>query len=473
MGGPPPPPMPFGMMRPAAPAFNPQVAQIKKIPKTTKLKGVQWTKIMPNQLGNTIFANLPAMDDILKEMPYDKLEEDFAAKKVAQKEPGEKEKPKAANIIDSKKTQNIAILAKGLGGLKPDEIRKAVERVDERVLKEPSIIKSFVQCVPTKDEVDQINEFTAADPDNYKLLGPAEHFCLEMYKIPQLEKKLNALEAKMTYPSKYSDLLSDVSTVDAACDQLLESQGLKKMFGYILMFCNFLNSNTPRAGFLGFKLGSLAKLSDAKTGDNKRTFVNVLAEYIQENQPDLVKFTEEIAKADDVTRVPGAQLEGDINGLIKSVKDIENAVKVIERGLEKTPDDEGSKRFMEYMNDFLAKSTDESKSLKEKYNLMWEKYKKVLAFFNEDVSKPQPPEEFFKMFADFNAAWDKSVEENTKAKEEAARKKRLEEQKAARMRQKAAEAEKKANKGGVAVDNGIMGDLEEMLSKSGGTRKKK
>lgn len=430
---------------------------------------------MPNQLGNTIFAKLPELDNILKDMPYERLEEDFAAKKIVQKDPGEKEKPKAANIIDSKKTQNIAILAKGLGGLKADEIRKAVERVDERVLKESSLIKSFVQCVPTKDEIDQINDFTAADPDNYKLLGPAEHFCLEMYKIPQLEKKLNALEAKMTYPSKYSDLLSDVTTVDTACDQLLESQGLKKMFGYILMFCNFLNSNTPRAGFLGFKLNSLAKLSDAKAGDNKRTFVNILADYIQENQPDLVKFTDEIAKADDVTRVPGAQLEGDINGLIKSVKDIENAVKVIERGLEKTPDDEGSKKFMEYMNDFLAKSTDESKSLKEKYNSMWEKYKKVLAFFNEDVNKPQPPEEFFKMFADFSAAWNKSVEENTKAKEEAARKKRLEEQKAARMKQKAAEAEKKKKKKAAAGgdDDAIMNDLEEMLSKGGGSRKKK
>lgn len=467
--------MPFGMMRPAAPAFNPQVAQIKKIPKTTKLKGVQWTKIMPNQLGNTIFAKLPALDDVLKEMPYEKLEEDFAAKKVAQKEPGEKEKPKAANIIDSKKTQNIAILTKGLGGLKPDEVRKAVERVDERVLKEPSLVKSFAACVPTKDEIDQINDFLTMDPDNYKLLGPAEHFCMELYKVPQLEKKLNALEAKMTYPSKYADLLADVSTVDSACDQLLESEGLKKMFGYILMFCNFLNSNTPRAGFLGFKLGSLAKLSDAKAGDNKRTFVNILAEYIQENHPELVDFTKEIAKADDVTRVPGAQLEGDINGLIKSVKDIAAAVKVIEKGLEKTPDDEGSKKFMEYMNEFLDKSTDESKSLKDKYNAMFEKYKKVLAFFNEDVNKPQPPEEFFKMFADFSNAWNKSVEDNAKAKEEAARKKRLEEQKAKRMKQKQEEEEKKKKKAGAAGAGGggdIMNDVEEMLSKSGARKKK-
>ena len=463
------------MMRPAAPAFNPQVAQIKKIPKTQKLKGVQWTKIMPNQINGTIFTKLPELDGILKKMPYEMLETDFAAKKIEAKAE-EAAKPKAANIIDSKKTQNIAILAKGLGGLKPDEIRKAVEKLDERVLKEASLVKAFVNCVPTKDEIDQINDFVSADPDNYKLLGPAEHFCLEMNKIPQLEKKLNALADKMTYPSKYADLIADVTTVDTACDQLLESKGLKKMFSYILMFCNFLNSNTPRAGFVGFKLGSLAKLSDAKAGDNKRTFVNILAQYIQDNEPELVKFTDEISKADDVTRVPGAQLEGDINALIKSVRDIAASVKTIEKDLEKTPDDEGSKYFMDYMNDFLAKSTDESKSLKDKYTAMFEKYKKVLAFFNEDVNKPQPPEEFFKMFADFSAAWKRSVEENTKAKAEAERKARLEKQKAERMKQKAADDEKKKKKKLVIANDAggnIENDLEEMLARGAAGPKKK
>ena len=97
-------------MRPAAPAFNPQVAQIKKIPKTQKLKGVQWTKIMPNQINGTIFTKLPELDGILKKMPYEMLETDFAAKKIEAKAE-EAAKPKAANIIDSKKTQNIAILA--------------------------------------------------------------------------------------------------------------------------------------------------------------------------------------------------------------------------------------------------------------------------------------------------------------------------------------------------------------------------
>ena len=72
---------------------------------------------------------------------------------------------------------------------------------------------------------------------------------------------------------------------------------------------------------------------------------------------------------------------------------------------------------------------------------MKEHYVAVIKYFGEDATKVVPPEEFFPAISNFVTAWNQAIAENTKIREEAARKARLAE---AEAKRKAEMAKKKA-----------------------------
>jgi len=279
--------------------------------------------------------------------------------------------------------------------------------------------------------------------------------------VNMLQPKLTAFGNKMAYPSKLTDLTADVHTIDKACVETLESKSLLKVFEYILMFVNFLNSGTNRAGVAGFKLNTLAKLRDAKTTDNKQNMIHILVKFMEEKHPELLKFADEIPHVMEVSKIAGAQLEGDINQLAKSVREIQQAVDQISKA--DIPDREP---FVQIMTAFLDHATQEVESLKEQHARMKEHLTEVIKYFGEDATKVIPPEEFFPEISNFVTAWNAAIAENEKAREEAARKARLAEAEAKRkeeMNKKkaaahAAGAGAKEHKQRAVVDE-LMGDV--------------
>jgi len=390
-----------------------------------------WVKLQPKALEGTMFTKFQAkdLDSILAEMPYEMLESNFAAKvieKNADDAAHAEKKQQTANIIDGKTSQAIAIFVKGFKGLSIPEIIAALQRCDEKVF-EVGMVGTLLKCLPSKEDMAAIHEFLQKEENGAAMLGVAENFALEITKVNMLEPKLKAFGAKMAYPNKLTDLTADVHTVDKACVETLESKSLMSIFEYILMFVNFLNSGTNRAGVAGFKLNTLAKLRDAKTSDNKQNMIHVLVKFMEDKHPELLKFPEEIPHVMEVSKVAGAQLEGDINQLAKSVREIQDAVKQVSEA--DIPDREP---FVEIMTAFLDHATQEIESLKEQHTRMRDHLTEVIKYFGEDASKFIPPEEFFPEIANFVTAWNTAIAENEKAREEAARKARLAEAEAKR-----------------------------------------
>jgi len=387
-----------------------------------------WVKLQPKALEGTVFSKFQDLDQILDEMPYEMLETSFAAKVVEKKSEEDKQEKKqqTVNIIDGKTSQAIAIFVKGFKGLSIPEIIAALQRCDEKIF-EVGMINTLLKCLPSKEELAAINEFLQKEENAASLLGVAENFALEITKVNMLEPKLKAFGNKMAYPNKLTDLTADVHTIDKACVETLESKSLMSIFEYILMFVNFLNTGTNRAGVSGFKLNTLAKLRDAKTTDNKQNMIHILVKFMEDKHPELLKFPEEIPHVMEVSKVAGAQLEGDINALAKSVREIEEAVKQITAA--NIPD---SEPFLGIMNAFLEHATQEVESLKDQHKRMKDHFIEVIKYFGEDATKVMPPEEFFPQIADFVTAWNAAIAENAKAREEAARKARLAEAEAKR-----------------------------------------
>eukprot|EP00727_Mastigamoeba_balamuthi_P013152 m51a1_g846 putative actin binding protein (1219) ;mRNA; r:772688-777832 len=450
MGGPPPPPPPPGMRGPpplpgmgrgmgmaAVPQFNQAVTKIPKA--STKMKGLQWTKIPPKALGQTIFAKLGKLEDI--PIPTEELENEFGQKKV---EVGEndaaKEKKKGpVQIIDGKTSQNVAILLKGFRGRSIPEIVTGMRTLDEHMF-EVGVVNAMIKCLPSKDDIANIEEFLKSNTEESKELGLAETFALEINKVSMVDVKMAAFSGKLGYPNKYQDLVTDVKTLHAACAQVMASTKFTRVIEIILMLGNFLNSGTPRGGVTGFKISILAKLGDTKSTDNKRTFLNYLVNYISKHFPDYKDFPAEMSGVALACNVAGQQLEGDINSLAKSVREIETAVQKVS-----SSEAEDKQPFVDIMTAFLDKAKTEVEELRNSFKEMNDLYVKMIGFYGEDTSKPQPPEEFFREFNQFFDNWDRANKENERLKEQAEKEAKREIERQKREALKAENAKKKAD----------------------------
>jgi hypothetical protein len=72
----------------------------------------------------------------------------------------------------------------------------------------------------------------------------------------------------------------------------LKSDKILHTLEYCLAVGNYLNN--PKQQCLGFRFGALLKLADVKTRDSKITLLHMLARIIQENEPDLLTFVNEL-----------------------------------------------------------------------------------------------------------------------------------------------------------------------------------
>lgn len=453
--GPPPPPGPGGVRgllgRLTGPALP---SALKDLPKPkVAVKGIQWVKIPPKSLNNTIFMQLKDLESI--KIPFDILEQEFAAKVKEKK--AENDTPKVkASIIDPKLAQNIAILLKGFKNRSLDDILNGIKNFDEFMFQDPVIVTAFTKCLPSKDDLENIKTHLAQD--NHQPLGIADKFAYEVSKLIMVDAKLRAMTYKLEFSGKVDDLKPDLRTVEKGCQQILESPKFKKMLGVILMIGNFLNHGTPRGSCPAFKIGLLSKLQDTKTADGSHNLMHFLCRYISDNESlkDLLTLKEDLESALETTKVSGQTFDSDIGTLGKNVREIETSVNELTKV---APDD----RFIPAMTTFLTKAKTEVDLLKTMNENVKELYTKMLVYLGEDTEKPPPPEEFFKEFKTFMDNFDKAMTDNDTEREKAEKDAKMA---AARAKKAEDNAKRLAKKAEISQkENAVVEDmLEDVMS---------
>ncbi|EAL50648.1 formin homology 2 family protein [Entamoeba histolytica] len=442
-GMPPPPPGGFGF-RPAAPKPNAYVTMLPK--PTKKVKNFQWQKLTDRQLQGTVFLKMDTLDKI--PIDFKMIEEQFKVPERAKPtEAKETKKQGPVCILDGKQNQTLTITLKGFKNKTIKEVCVAVNKCDASLFEEASAVRNLQKAIPSKEEMEPVYAYYKEHNGDESNIGVAEQFAYALSNIQSVNIKLEAFACKLEFPVKLSEILPDIKKVEVACKQLLESKKLLRLMEVILLIGNYLNQGTARAKCHGFSFNTLQKLSDTKTGDNKRTLLHFIASIVEEKyKDDVLGWDEEIIGVVDASKVPGAQFESEIGGLEKTFATIESSVK-------KVKEEEGCD-FLSVMNAFILASKQDLVDLKETYQKTMVIYKDVLKYFGENVSKPPAPEEFFKPLASFIESWKNARKDNAKAKEQEEKE-----------RKKAEEAKKKAQlaaarKAGGKVD--ALGDVDTM-----------
>ncbi|KAM3618836.1 uncharacterized protein V6R79_025549 [Siganus canaliculatus] len=164
-------------------------------------------------------------------------------------------------------------------------------------------ITSLRRYVPTMDDVEMYKSHKGPVTE----LHIVDQYMMEMCNIPYLSTQLDLLLTLRELPVGVSDLQPLIHQKIRMCSQLNSCRSFVSVLEYLLTIGNYLNENARKGKAKGFRLSSLAKLSQLRGRDRKFTLVHALVEQIMLREPHLAAFTQELAEFETV---PGASIKG-------------------------------------------------------------------------------------------------------------------------------------------------------------------
>ncbi|KAG7957492.1 hypothetical protein I3843_11G178000 [Carya illinoinensis] len=180
--------------------------------------------------------------------------------------------PQYIQIIDPKKSQNLAILLRALN-VTIEEVCDALHEGNELP---PDFVQTLLKMAPTADEELKLRLFSG----ELSQLGPADRFLKALVDIPFAFKRLEALLFMSTLQEEVTTTKESFATLEVACKELRNSRLFLKLLEAVLKTGNRMNDGTFRGGAQAFKLDTLLKLSDVKGVDGKTTLLNFVVQEI-------------------------------------------------------------------------------------------------------------------------------------------------------------------------------------------------
>ncbi|KAJ3020034.1 UNVERIFIED_CONTAM: hypothetical protein HDU68_010388 [Siphonaria sp. JEL0065] len=416
MGGPPPPP-PFAGGPPPPPGGSSLPGGIPLPPpkatnlSTKPLKSLNWTKIPPVKIRETVFATLDdaKIHEQLRDS-YSEFEDLFAAKELKEMKKdatkGSSESitagaagSKEITFLDSKRSQNANIMLKAIK-MSPTIIAQAVETCDLETLKQ-FIIGELLKVVPTDDEIISIKQYE----DQVDSLAVAEKFFQLMSGINNYELKLKAMYFQASYDELLDDVENMIGWLKRATWDVRDSGKFKELLTVILALGNYMNSG-QRGGAYGFKLNTLLKLVDTKSSvqARKHTLLHYLTEIMPKKFPQVVGFQDELAHVDDGAKVTIPQ----IRQIVVTIRDNLDSIKSLLTKLEKDPT---GTTFYTKLNAFYSTAFATYQDVDARFKSAEKEFETIVNLYGEDV-KTTTPEEFFGIFSKFVAAYNQARVDN-------------------------------------------------------------
>ncbi|PWA51142.1 formin, FH2 domain-containing protein [Artemisia annua] len=179
---------------------------------------------------------------------------------------------KFVQLIEVKKSQNLAILLKALN-VTTEQVCDAVKKGTELPAE---LIATLLKMAPTQDEELKLRLYNG----DINQLGPSERFLKNLVEIPHAFKRLEALLFMSTVHEDYNMAKESFTTLEVACNKLRSSRLFLRLLEAVLKTGNRMNDGTFRGGAQAFKLDTLLKLSDVKGTDGKTTLLSFVVQEI-------------------------------------------------------------------------------------------------------------------------------------------------------------------------------------------------
>lgn len=321
---------------------------------TSNLPTFNWQPMRQNQVRGTIFSQIRDQESIIRSIDFKEFEEQF---KLAQRAPKSGAKqlklaPVKESLLELNRRRNVGISLRKLA-LPIDELVGIVENLSfEHVSLDKIELMSLASMIPTEQDMQSCREYESQG-EPLSSLGDEDKYLCEIGKIERLRQRIEILaylkyfEEPKEHPNDPTEESSDplssstlrLERLEQAAKALQESEGIRLLMEYVLIFGNYLNSSKSRVPASGFKLQALDLLIEARSPSNRsRHLLHFLAQTIAKvSRPEPGNSGEKAQPCDSKsTRLP-YDLETVLIHLEEAAKvsleTLANDIAAIERGL--------------------------------------------------------------------------------------------------------------------------------------------
>ncbi|XP_028175572.1 protein cappuccino isoform X2 [Ostrinia furnacalis] len=432
ISGPPPPPgqMPYSgpVPFPAPPVggWSMQRSTLRKTPvkPAAPMKPLYWTRILANQVappcqGESDSVLLKPLWLEIEETNLDNIEEftDLFSRQVVKapvkKKVEVKTKIQPVKILDSKRSQNVGILAQSLH-VEFSEIENAIYNFDTSVVSLEAL-QQIYELRATDEELAMIKEHLKSKSD--VPLDRPEAFLHDLSGIPNFAERISCFMFQADFEDAASTTMHKLDNLKHTCEFLMTSESLKKLFAIILTLGNYMNGGNGQRGQAdGFGLEILSKLKDVKSKQSNVTLLHfIVRTYMRACGGALAAACAlPVPEPGDVARAAALDFQDVAAGLAALTHNLEackeKTKKILDSGahLEESPSGEGPKRlevFREKMSTFLNAAEEKLKTEYENLEDCRSKFIATIKFYQytpkcgkvEDCE----PKEFFSLWTSF------------------------------------------------------------------------
>jgi len=278
-------------------------------------------------------------------------------------------------------------------------IKQAIIEMDPILTKD--LLISLKYMFPLTDEEKTLYEEYHGDKD---ILSSADLFYLELLPVPRLEQKINSLLFKNQFDEQVEVMLETASILQNASEELQSSQQFAKILKWIFTIGSFLTKATRSSDTVGFSLDSLPKIIQTKTGEGKQNFIDYLVSKIEDRNPEILHFEEELPHLEQASKVSieilnlhKKETESELNELSKEITFYEQSQNTFNE----------SDQFLNVMKPFLSYAEKKLSEVTLALEAAINSFQSTVDYFGDD-QKVATPNSFFSNVVSFAHAFRRS-----------------------------------------------------------------
>lgn len=351
----------------------------KKFVPNKPIKKVHWCAITPQKISPKSFWAICQEEKLASDDIFAGLADKFPQReaKVGLQTSFSLKKDIDLRIIDRKCAQNLLILLNSsLKKYSAEQIKQSILRCNTSILNS-DVIQQLIRCLPLPDQIIRLYEIQSGGDK----LSESEEFIAVLGSIENVVPRLKSLNFKLCIEDMIQTVEQNVLSGIEACKQIISSQKLAKVLELILLFGNYMNSDSVNGQAYGFELSILTKLKDTKDSNNKQTLLHYLVETIERKFPEVLTFGEEIHHSKKASRIQIVNIQEIMLEMDASLEDLKLTLQSSKES--QSSDD----IFTNVMVDFSVKSFGRVVDLKALILKMETCYKEVADYFAFDPKK--------------------------------------------------------------------------------------
>lgn len=124
---------------------------------------------------------------------------------------------------------------------------------------------------------------------------------VKLIQLPHLADRVKGMLFQVRFRQNIDLLKSSMELLLVACHDLRNAPLFRRLCQVILHIGNYMNGTNYAGGAFGFKIASINRLVDTKSG-NGQNLLHFLERQVSTNFPELEGFLDELAKPSDANR---------------------------------------------------------------------------------------------------------------------------------------------------------------------------